>query len=58
MDDLGTPLALGLGLAGNGTNHGLVEIHVLDFHVGHLDAPFLGLGIDDFLDIRIELVPL
>ena len=58
VDDLGAPLPLRLGLAADGADHGLVEVHLLDFHVGDLDAPLLGLGVDDFLHVVVELVAL
>jgi len=38
------------------SHHGLVDIHMLDFHIGDLDAPGVGLSIEDLLNIRIELV--
>jgi hypothetical protein len=56
IDDLGAPLALGLGLARDGADHGLGNVDVLDLDVGHLDAPGIGLGIEDLLNVVVELV--
>ena len=46
VDDLGPPLALGLGLAGDRVLHPLGDLDVLDLDRGHLDPPRLGLGVD------------
>ena len=42
VDDLGAPQALGLGLLGDGADHGLVEVDVLELDVADLDAPGVG----------------
>src|SRR6267378_148161 len=58
VDHLGAPLALGLGLARNGAHHRLVQVDVLDLDVGDLDAPGVGLRVEDSLDVEIELLAL
>src|SRR5690606_3217299 len=58
VDDLGAPLALGLGLAGNGAHHAFVQVDVLDLYVGNLDAPAIGLLVEYGLDVLIELLAL
>src|SRR5262245_3944306 len=58
MDDLGAPLALGLGLAGDGAHHRLVQVDVLDLDRGDLDAPRFGLHIERLLDVDVELLAL
>src|SRR5579863_2495268 len=58
IDDLGAPLAFGLGLAGDGADHALVEVDALDLDVGDLDAPGFGLLVEHVLDASIELVAL
>src|SRR5262245_16708493 len=58
VDDLGAPRALGFGLLRNRAHHGGVDVHVLDLDGGHLDAPRVGLRIEDLLDIEVELVAL
>src|SRR5690554_2682885 len=57
MNHLGAALPLSFGLTGNGAYHRFVKIHMLDLDVRHLDAPFVSLGIQNLLDIRVELVP-
>ncbi len=57
VDDLGPPLALGLGLAGDGADHALVDIDALDFHVGDLDSPHVGFGVQNVLDVPVQFVP-
>src|SRR6266702_343871 len=44
---------LGFGLFGDGAHHAFVEIDILDLNVCDLDAPSIGLLIEDLLDIRI-----
>src|SRR5437879_12462397 len=56
VDHLGAPLALGFGLARNGAHHRLVQVDVLDLDVGDLDAPGVGLRVEDSLDVEIELL--
>ena len=58
IDDLGAALALGLGLAGDGADHALVEVDALDLDIGDLDAPGFGLLVEHVLDVGIELVAL
>jgi hypothetical protein len=58
IDDLGAALALGLGLAGDGADHALVEIDAFDLDGGDLDAPGFGLLVENVLDAGIELVAL
>ncbi|MNP56136.1 hypothetical protein D3C76_1508380 [compost metagenome] len=53
MYHLGPPFTLGLGLFGDGTDHRLIEVDVLDLDVRHLDPPGIGLGIKHLLDIGI-----
>ena len=57
-DDLRAPLALGLGLARHGPLHALRELDVLDLDDGDLDAPRLGLLVDDALQDLVDLVAL
>src|SRR6266478_3444503 len=58
IDDLGAADAFGLGLAGDRSDHALVEIDALDLHGRHLDTPPLGLLVEHVLDVGIELVAL
>src|SRR6266404_3153112 len=58
VDHLGAPLALGFGLARDGAHHRLVQVDVLDLDVGDLDAPGVGLRVEDSLDVEIELLAL
>jgi hypothetical protein len=51
---LARPLALGLGLAGNGADHRFVDIDVLDLDHRHLDAPGVGLLVEALLDVLVE----
>jgi len=57
-NDLGPLLALCLGLAGNGPLHGLGQLHVLHLHRADLDAPRLGLLVDDLLEVLVDALPL
>ena len=54
VDDLRSPLALGLGLAGDRVLHALGDLDVLDLDRGHLDAPWLGLGVDHLLQRLVQ----
>ena len=47
VDHLGAAHALGLGLLGDRADHGLVEVDVLELDVGDLDAPRIGLLVED-----------
>ncbi|MNS70839.1 hypothetical protein D3C72_1041890 [compost metagenome] len=58
VDDLGAPFAFGLGLAGDDADHAFIQVDVLDFHVRHLDAPCVGLRIQDLLHVVVQLVAL
>ena len=58
MDHLGAALALGLGLARDRANHRLVDVDVLDLDVRHLDAPRIGLLVEHFLDVAVQLLAL
>src|SRR4249919_761351 len=58
MDDLGAAQALGFGLARDRAHHGLVEVDALDLDVGDLDAPGIGLRIEDGADVVVELFAL
>src|SRR5262249_25439966 len=55
VDDLGAARTLRFGLLRHGANHGLIEIDVLDFHVGYLDTPCFGGLIENDLDVGVEL---
>ena len=54
VDDLRAPLALGLGLAGHRPLHRLGDLDVLDLDDRDLDAPRLGLLVDDLLQLLVE----
>src|SRR5256886_7421044 len=56
VDDLGPPLALGLRLLGHRALHVLGEVDLLDLHRRHLDAPGLGVLVDDPLELLVDLV--
>src|SRR5699024_6272773 len=56
MNDLGATFALGFGLAGDGSDHGFVDVDILDFHVGNLDAPRVGGFVQRFLKDLVDVV--
>ena len=58
VDDLRAPLALGLGLARHRVLHRRRDADVLDLDGGDLDAPRLGLLVDDLLQLLVELLAL
>src|SRR6266540_3206558 len=58
MDYLGATFALGLGLARDRTYHRLVDVDVLYFDGGDLDAPRVGLRVEDLLDVGVQLLTL
>src|SRR3954452_21156538 len=58
VDDLRAALALGLGLAGHRVLHPLRDPDVLDLDRGDLHAPWLGLLVDDLLELVVELLAL
>src|SRR3546814_4854943 len=45
VDDLGPAIAFRLRLARDGANHALVDVDMLDFDIGDLDAPGVGLAV-------------
>ena len=57
-DDLGPPFPFGFGLPRHGPLHALRDLDVLDLDDAHLDAPGLGLLVDDLLEPSVELVAL
>src|SRR5271154_2887905 len=57
-DRLGAPLAFRLSLRRDRALHVLRQIDIFQLDQRHLDAPRLGLRIDNFLDARVELVAL
>ena len=57
-DDLRAPLALGLGLARHRPLHRLRDLDVLDLDRRDLDAPRLGLLVDDPLQLVVQAVAL
>src|SRR2546430_4374287 len=56
VDDLGAPLALGLRLLGHRALHVLRKVDLLDLHGRDLDAPGLGVLVDDPLKLLVDLV--
>src|SRR5579862_854588 len=58
MNDFGAALALGFGLAGDGADHLIGEIHL--FHLDHRDlhAPGSGVLIERALKLHVELLAL
>ena len=58
VNDLGAPVALGLRLLGDGAHHVLRQLDRPDLDIAHLDAPGLGLGVEDALDVGAELLAL
>ena len=54
VDDLCPALALGLGLPGHRALHRLGNLHILDLDGRDLDAPRLGLLVDDLLEGLVE----
>jgi len=53
-DDLRALLALGLGLAADGALHALGQLDVLQLDDRDLDAPVLGLDIEDLADVLVD----
>ena len=45
-------------LPGNGADHRFVEVDMLDFDIGDLDAPGVGLRVEHLLDVIVELFTL
>src|SRR5882672_8230492 len=57
VDDLGAPLALGLGLARDRPLHFLRQVDVLHLDGAHLDPPRLGVAVNHQLQLLVDLVP-
>src|SRR2546428_502846 len=57
-DDLGSPLAFGLGLPRHGPLHLLGQVHLLDLDFGHFDAPLLRVLVQNRLQPGVELFAL
>jgi len=55
---LGAPFPLRLGLFGNSPHHVFIQVNVLDFDVGHFDAPGGGLFVQDRLNVCIQRISL
>lgn len=55
-DDGGAAFAFGLGLLGHGTFHVGREFYVLETDAFDVDAPFVGLGVDDFANLGGDFV--
>jgi len=53
IDDLCAPQAFRLRLLGNCTDHLSIKIDMLQFHVRDLDAPGIGLRVEDSLHVRV-----
>ena len=58
VDDLGPAFALGLGLLGDSPDHVLRKIDMLHLDELDLDAPRVGVLVDDLLELGVELLPL
>src|ERR1043166_9256959 len=58
VDDFGAPLALGLGLLRHRALHLLRQVDVFDRHLRDLDAPGIGMLVDNRLQIRVDLFAL
>ena len=58
VDHLGTAQPLGLGLLGDRAHHRLIQVDMLRLDIGHLDAPGVGLRIEDRAEILVELFAL
>src|SRR5258708_7305920 len=54
-DDLGAPLALGLGLPGHRALHLGRQGDVLDLDRGDVDAPLLDTRLEDLRDLAVDL---
>jgi hypothetical protein len=58
IDNFSTSLSLCLGLFGHGSLHFLGKIDMLNLDSGHLDAPWVRLGIQNLLKLSVYLLPL
>src|SRR5471032_1430610 len=57
-DDFRAPLALRFGLPGHRALHLRRQVELLHFHGSDLDAPGLGVLIEDLLQLLVDLLPL
>ena len=58
MNNFGAPLALGFGLARNGADHLIGQIHLLDLDHGYFHAPGSGVLIECGLELEVEFFAL
>src|SRR5437867_3263767 len=58
MDHFGSALALRFGLAGDGADHLLGQIHLFHFHHRNLDSPGRGVLIENSLQPQIQFLAL
>src|SRR5208337_2438719 len=58
VNDLGAALTFGFGLFGNGTLHRLGNVHLFHFDLADLDAPGLGVLVQDDLQFGVDFVAL
>ena len=56
IDDLGAPLALGLGLKRNRADHAFVDIDMLNLDICNLYAPRVRLLVEYLLNVDIQLI--
>src|SRR5262249_9627658 len=58
VNDFGAPLALRFRLAGDGPLHLFGNVDLFDLDLGALDAPGLGVLVEDDLELGVHLFPL
>jgi len=58
VDDLGSAFPFGLGLLGDGPDHVLRKVHLFHLHELDLDAPGVGVLLDDGLEAGVQFIPL
>src|SRR5690625_1800109 len=58
IDHLRSPVSLDFCLSCHRPFHVFREYHITHLHGHHLDPPGLGLPVDTFLDVLIDLIPL
>src|SRR5580704_5173556 len=58
VDDLCAPFALGFGLLGHRTLHGVGQRDILDLNRRDFDAPRFGLPVDDLLQFLVDRLAL
>ena len=58
VNDFGAALAFGFGLLGDGALHLFGNVDLFHFHLGDLDAPGLGVLIEDDLQLGVYFVAL